>query len=212
MLNLIARALEQGADASARGLTGRHYLLGFVVLIVLIYLFLVVLAKFSKSVRGFLEFFGFRLSLGGRSQPPAPPGAVSPGVPTDTLLVTIQPSDTRWSEGMNDGKKCAIIVIHATVTNVYSRPVKLVKAILHPSGLEGRVGIPRANPSEFVGIDAFIPHEAMPCSMIWTVPRQVCPAAGNAFHGGVTIIDQYGIEQKHAGVTVPHDGATDLPR
>jgi hypothetical protein len=75
MTAMMARALQQAADASAGGLTGRHFLLGFVVLIGLIYLFIVVLAKYSKSVRRIAEFMGFRLSF--KERPSSPPSAGS---------------------------------------------------------------------------------------------------------------------------------------
>ena len=79
LVTMLARAFEQGADASARGLTGRHILLGFVLLIVLFYLLISVVAKYSKSVRRIAEFLGFKLAFKGKTPSSPPPLASEEG-------------------------------------------------------------------------------------------------------------------------------------
>ncbi|HEV3028830.1 MAG TPA: hypothetical protein VG457_14725 [Planctomycetota bacterium] len=74
MMTIVARGSEQGADIPAKGWTGRHYLLSFVLLIVLLYLFVVVLAKYNQSVRRIAEFLGFKLTF--REKPPSSPPSV----------------------------------------------------------------------------------------------------------------------------------------
>lgn len=53
-------------------MNGGQILLGFLFLIALLYLFIVILARFNASVRKFTEFLGFNLVMKGKPPPSGP--------------------------------------------------------------------------------------------------------------------------------------------
>ncbi len=205
---MTATLMAQGAVTPSY--IGWYIVLGFAALAVLVYIIKVVVTKFSKSLKAHVKVPG-GVEVGVEATNPdpiAPPSAPGGEIPKETIRLVMNRRDCRWEQGQTEGgKDCVNVVLHGSVTNIYTRPVKLVKAILLPSRREGGVGITRSGPRDYPGIDAFIPHKAMPCSILFFgLPREVCPAPGDVLVCGVVLIDQYGNEHTYRNVECPYGG------
>jgi hypothetical protein len=206
MLNLIAWVLDQGADTPNPGISGWYVFTAIAVLVVGYIIFKAVNAKHDKSVSASAEVLGQKLNVTGESHPPALP-ALADRIPTQTIRVVMEQRGSNWSEGTNDGKECVFIRIRAKITNVYNRPISLVKSRILPSGHEGIVGLWSSGPDDYPHGDEVIPHVAMDCVLDFIgLPRSVCPAPGDTLVFSVVIIDQYGNEHTFRNVECPFGG------